>query len=208
MSNCINNLYDNYYKEDFEYYYPYSFFNSETTYLYSNNPCRVEIPFGNNYDVPIQMDSYILVEENSIVYYCKGEEPTEDTEGKVGTRAYNVADLRSWSCTAIEKDGNKNVYTWVEDEVFTFSNMSPIIVELPEYFYVGKTANIIIYNFRYEKIYETTQEAHKKMEFNITKEIAQEYFDKKGLYHLQVDLLDGDDISTMILPANFVIAII
>jgi len=208
MSTCINNLYDNYYKEKFEYYYPYSFFNDETTYLYSNNPCRIEIPLGNNYDVPIEMDSYILVTEKDILFFESGETPTTTTQAEEGVKAFNLVDLKSWTCLGNEKTDENIVYIWEEDLVFTFSDMSPIIIELPEEFYSGKTFNIKIYNFRYEEIYQTTQDAHKKTYLKITKELANEYFDKKGLYYLQVDLLDGENLSTMILPNNFVIAIL
>ena len=96
MPRCLcNNMYDNYYKEEFDYYYPYSFHNENISYLFSINPCKIEIPIGNNYEIPINIDSYILVNEKDIVYYVSGEEPTINTEAEVGTKAYNVVDLIS-----------------------------------------------------------------------------------------------------------------
>ena len=98
----------------------------------------------------------------------------------------------------------------MKDGVFTFSNDSDNVVTLPEAYYAGKKLNISFYNFRYELLYSEEQEAHKETYFNITEEIANEYFNLKGLYHMQVDLVDevNNSKSTVILPDTFVIAII
>ena len=49
MPKLCNNMYNNYYGEEFDYYYPYSFHNEDVNYLFSINPCKVEIPIGNTY---------------------------------------------------------------------------------------------------------------------------------------------------------------
>ena len=213
MPKLCNNMYNNYHDEKFDYYYPYAFNNEDVDYLFSINPCKVEIPLGNNYDIPVTMDNYILVNENDIIYYGVGESPSTTTEAEVGTKAYNVVDLKSWECVSIyiqEISENQEVaiYNWVQDQVFTFSDTAPVVVELPEAYYSDKNLHLSIYNFRYELIYETTQEAHKDSYFNITVDLAEQYFYNKGLYYLQADLISENEKNTVILPDTFVIAII
>ena len=208
MPKLCNNMYNNYYGEEFNYYYPYSFHNEDVSYLFSINPCKVEIPLGNNYEIPIDIDSYILVNDGDIVYYISGEDPNTGTEAEIGAKAYNVVDLISWELKNIVN--NNSTYMWRRDEVFTFSANSKNVVELPEAYYENKKFNISFFNFRYELIYSTEQDAHKETHFNLTKEIADEYFNFKGLYYMQVDLIDESTGSknTIILPSTFVIAII
>lgn len=205
MPKLCNNLYNNYHDEKFDYYYPYSFHNEDVSYLFSTNPCKVEIPLGNNYEIPIVMDNYILANEGDIIYYGPGEAPSTTTEAVVGTKAYNVVDLKSWECDST----SNNIYNWSEDTVFTFPNDGELVIELPEAYYSTKLFNIYFYNFRYELLYSATQNAHKESYFNITTEIAEQYFNFKGLYYMQVDLINpaNGDKDTVILPSNFVIAI-
>ena len=207
MPKLCNNMYNNYYGEEFDYYYPYSFHNEDVNYLFSINPCKVEIPIGNTYEIPVKIDNYILVNENDIIYYVSGESPISSTEAKVGTKAYNVVDLISWELVSIV---DNSIYNWVQDEVFTFSETGNVVIELPEAYYAGKTLLLSIYNFRYELIYNTEQEAHKEFYFNITTDIADEYFNFKGLYFLKVDLIsdNGNRRDTVILPNTFAIAIV
>lgn len=208
MPKLCNNMYSNYCEEDFDYYYPYSFHNEDMDYLFSINPCRFEIPLGNNYEIPIKLDNYIVVRDSDIIYQHSGEHPTENTEAEIGTKAYNIVDLVSWELISINP--NNNSYNWEQDITFIFPKDADKVIELPEEYYTGKTLNISIFNFRYELIYSCEQEAHKEFCFNITRELSKEYFNFKGLYFLQVDLIDEDkeEITTVISPSNFIIAII
>ena len=205
MCNDIYNVYD---KEKFDYYYPYTFHNEDVNYLFSTNPCRVEIPLGNNYEIPIKIDNYILVNDSDLLYYTSGEQPTTSTEAEVGTKAYNLIDLKSWELKSIT--ANSTSYNWEMDSTFSFPKDGSKVVEIPEEYYIGKTLNISIYNFRYELIYSSTQEAHKSFYFDLTLDLAKEYFNFKGLYFLQVDLIDEENSekNTVISPNTFVIAII
>lgn len=202
-----NDIYNDYMGCDFKYFYPFLFHDNKG-YLDSNIQKIVEIPFGDTYQVFIPLNCYILINNNDIVYSQRGVAPKENTKAILWSRAYNIEELRSWQCIEIDSSGEEDKFIWEEDKEFKYFN-GTIPVYLPNSYYNDKVIKLTIYNFRYEQLYETELVAEKEVTFNVSEEINNECFNKKGSYFCKVTMIDPlhSDIKTAMLPNDFVIVI-
>lgn len=141
--------------------------------------------YGDTINLSFHIDGELTVESDAIIYSAIGEEPTEETVGEIDQRAYNVVDLKSWTCVSID-DGK---YTWEKDEEFTYplDGGKTLYVTARE-FLNGKSAKITIYNFRYEKVFETTLDAAPIISYSIDKETSEIF--GRGTYYLTLQVFD------------------
>ena len=72
----------------------------------------------------------------------------------------------------------------------------------------NKSALIKIFNFRYEVLFEEEVDIKLPFIFNITKEKCEKYFNTRGLYFLSLDILNEDEVKTVISPYSCVIEIV
>lgn len=138
--------------------------------------------FSNTKDIYVERDSIILEEE--------GAEPTDAS--RVCQKAYNIVDLRSWTCTSHTKDGD----LWEEDAVFTYTTckhgkkVSVKLFDMP-----NKTITWSIQNYRHDEIYSkevvTNDAVGESIEFVIDKEMSTEML-KPGVFFFLFTVSDDD----------------
>lgn len=145
--------------------------------------------YGDTVNLTFNLIGELTVETGSIVYYQSGQAPTTETEGQVGQRAYNVYDLISWTCTAIEEEYEETTYIWTQDQQFTYPDDGQKGVYVPAARYVnGMTAQIKIYNFRFEEVYSFTTEARDKVTLSIGKDLSEKLI--RGTYYITLTLVN------------------
>lgn len=151
--------------------------------------------YGDSVQLQIILSGEVTVNGDSIVYKVSGEAPTIHTVGEISQKAYNVIDLRSWTCTIIEN----NEYTWVEDAEFTYvtGGNKSVYLDISQYL-LGKTVRATIYNFRYEQMFNQIYTGNPIINIPIFGELAQSLV--KGLYYLEVVVCDtvADNYVTVI----------
>lgn len=137
----------------------------------------------------------IDVEDDAIIYSVAGNKPENTTAGAIGQKAYNIIDLKSWTCTAAIKKPNTLLdyeYVWTEDKSFTYPDAGRSVYMDASDYISGKKLIIKIYNFRYEEIYNSTQEA--TSQFTLTTEGEINKLLTKGLYYITITLYDNDNL--------------
>lgn len=176
-------------------------------------PCRPKFPYeeynaegelvgyfwnyGDTITLQFNIDGFITVEDDAVIYSIANQEPTEHTPGKIGDRIYNIIDLKSWTCVGIEdrlvsEHEVIESYIWVEDAEFTYPNSSlrNIYISADEYL-KDKTAQVRLYNFRMEEIYVNTYEARNPVIVDINKELSDKMV--KGVYYCSLTIYDKDN---------------
>ena len=141
--------------------------------------------YGDTINLQFDLVGYITVETNSIIYTISNESPDENTVGNIDQKAYNITDLKSWTCTAIID----NRYIWAEDNEFIYPDNGDTDVYLSAKEYLqGKKLKISFYNFRYEPFFEATLNADNLVTLSIDKELSEKFV--KGVYYLTLELYD------------------
>ena len=153
---------------------------------------------GETLNLEFNIDGEITLEANAILLTSKGQEPTVDTLGKVNQRAYNVVDLRSWTCSAVTTTGK---YIWEEDAEFTYPLNSDRSVYISAADYLkDKKVEVTLYNFRMEPIHkELYPHAAPTIVFKIDRELSNLL--PKGIYHCSVTVFN-DDVCYTIFDTN------
>ena len=143
--------------------------------------------YGETINLNFSLDGAITVENDAIVYVGYGEEPTSMTVGYQGQRAYNVVDLKSWTCAVAYPD--TDTYTWVQDQEFTYPlNGGRTIYVTPSDYLQGKKMKVNIYNFRRELFYSRIMDAKERFSINIDQETSKMF--TKGTYYLTLQVFD------------------
>lgn len=152
--------------------------------------------YGDTINLEFNIDGDIIVEDNAIIYTAINETPTEQTSGVIGQKAYNVIDLKSWTCTAI--DSLNNTYTWTEDSQFTNpeSGDRNIYVTAQD-FMKDKQVTVELYNFRREPIITKTYAGSTQIIFAIDKDISKQLV--RGVYYCSLTVWSGEELSRTIL---------
>ena len=142
--------------------------------------------YGDTINLQFDLVGYITVETDSIIYTISNEMPDENTVGNIDQKAYNIVDLKSWTCKAIID----NRYIWEEDNEFTYpvNGNTDVYLSAKEYLQ-GKKLKISFYNFRYEPFFETTLNADNLVTLSIDKELSEKFV--KGVYYLTLELYDN-----------------
>lgn len=144
---------------------------------------------------------YYLVENNSIIYTEPSQQPTVNTQGFIGQKAYNSVDLTTWMCVDILVDQ----FIWTEFPTFTLPNVGTNINYTKKMYVENYPDQLIqdvtrvkfqIFTFRFQKLYE------KQITYNgnqLQLYIDNDLSDKmvEGNYFLQIcfvnTLLDYDE---------------
>lgn len=151
--------------------------------------------YGDVLNLEFNITGDIVVEDNAIIYTAIGEAPTDKTKGDVGQKAYNVKDLKSWTCTAY--DSLTDLYSWIQDDEFENPEVGNrnIYVDASD-FMSGKEVNITLYNFRHEPLVTKTFEGSTSIIFTIDKGLSTQMV--KGVYYCRMVIYSGDDLNKTI----------
>ena len=143
--------------------------------------------YGETLNLEFNIDGEITVESDAIIFVYIGDCPTISTSGRLNQRAYNIAELRSWTLTRIVD----NNYIWEEDEEFIYDESSDTCVYVSaEDFLSDKHVDLTIYNFRMEPIHQETFEGTSKIIFEITPELSNKM--KKGIYYCSLTVFNDN----------------
>lgn len=142
--------------------------------------------YGETLNLEFNIDGEIVIESDAYVYRAAGDGPNLETRGKIGQRAYNITDLRSWTCIQIVD----NKYIWEEDSEFIHDGEDAIesVYVTAEDFLKNKQAEFIIYNFRLEPIYTSVDDAKTKLIYPIDTELSKKLV--KGIYYCSLSIFD------------------
>lgn len=144
--------------------------------------------YGDTVNLVFELTGEVTVEGDSILYFISGEEPSEDTEGEIGQKAYNLNDLISWTCVGIIDDGIIT-YVWNKDDEFIYPETGEKGVYIPASKYInGMTAIAKIYNFRFEEVYSEEFDASNEITLSIGRELSEKLI--KGTYYITLTLVD------------------
>ena len=147
---------------------------------------------GETLNLEFNIDGELTIESDAIVFKQSGVTPTIHTTGNIGQRAYNIIDLESWTCIAIEL----NKYIWEKDNEFTYPTISERKVYIPAESYLkDKSVEVTLYNFRMEPICKKLYTAQPTIVFTIDKELSEKLV--KGIYYCSVQVFN-DEVSAKI----------
>ena len=142
--------------------------------------------YGDIFDLTFSVNKQIAVYSDSIVYDVSGAFPSTTTVGKISQQAYNIVDLKSWTCVGI----NEDVYIWVEDECVSYPvNGDKYIDFVPNM--KNKTLKVELYNFRWESIKTFTQTGQNEIVVSVDKDTSEEL--KPGVYYCLVKVQGDED---------------
>ena len=140
--------------------------------------------YGETLNLEFNIDGEITVETDAIILTAARQTPSS-AEGKLNQKAYNVTDIRSWTCIQIV-DGYR---VWSEDNEFTYNpNSTRSIYVSAEDYLKDKYLEFNMYNFRFEKIYTKVLSGTTKAVINIDKELSRKM--NKGIYYCSLSVVD------------------
>lgn len=142
--------------------------------------------YGETLNLEFNIDGEITIEDDAIILTASGEVPSKTT-GKVMQRAYNVVDLRSWTCMIVDADGNSD---WKEDDDFTYSETGKSVYLSAADFLKDKKVDISLYNFRHEPIHTEVFDGTTKVIFNITPELSKKLI--RGIYYCSLTVFNDE----------------
>lgn len=142
---------------------------------------------GETLNLEFNIDGEITLEADAILLTAHGQTPTIQTMGKVGQKAYNIVDLKSWRCVGI----SSMQFIWQEDEEFTYPLNSDRSVYISAADYLkDKEVEVTLYNFRMEPICKKVFAASPTIVFEIDRELSAAL--PKGIYHCSVTVFNKD----------------
>lgn len=196
----MNDMYNTFSNININYYDSSSFKRPTKEYLVNKEEPVFSWNYGDTIKLEFKVSGKINVDSSSIIYYGNGEEPTSSTQGYVDQKAFNVTELKSWTCTFAEIDN----YTWVQDETFVYptSGDKSIYVTASNYL-LNRLAKVTIYNFRHEQIHNWEVEATPLITIPIDSMTSETIF-KPGVYYcgLVVEEKDFSERRTVINPED------
>lgn len=142
---------------------------------------------GETLNLEFNIDGEITLEADAILLTAHGQAPTTQTMGKVGQKAYNIVDLKSWRCVAV----SAMEFIWQEDAEFTYPLNSDRSVYISAADYLkDKEVEVTLYNFRMEPICKKVFAASPTIVFAIDRELSAAL--SKGIYHCSVTVFNKD----------------
>ena len=142
---------------------------------------------GETLNLEFNIEGEVTVESDAIVYVHSGDCPDVTTKGKLYQRAYNIADMKSWTCTSIVDE----YFIWEMDSEFIFDEgaAESIYVDAKDYL-EDKYLDFTIYNFRLEPIYQKTLCGATQIVIPITKELSSRM--RKGIYYCSLTVFNDN----------------
>ena len=144
--------------------------------------------YGETLNLEFDITGELTIESDAIVYKCSNDKPDNSTKGYIGQKAYNIVDLKSWTCVSIVD----KYYTWKVDELFNPTGSKSIYISAEDYL-KDKELIFTLYNFRHEKILCNKYAGTGKLVIPITLELSKLL--KRGIYYCSLDI-SGKDIQT------------
>ena len=156
--------------------------------------------FGNTVTLDFNITGEVVIEDGSIVYKVSGDKPDESTIGDIDQKAYNIIDLKAWSCVAIEEVDNSTVYTWVEIPFDSSAVGKSVYISAKDYL-SDKKIKVQLYDFQHQPIRDDDGkfiESTKRMfngavniYFNIDTDLSNKLH--RGTYYCEVLVFDKND---------------
>ena len=148
--------------------------------------------YGDTVNLDFSIDGEITLEKDAIILSTTAEVPTISTVGKINQRAYNIVDLKSWTCVGIEQDK----YIWTQDVDFTYpqDGMKDLYIPVDSYI-KDKQIEVVIYNFRMEPIVSRIYTGTTNVIFEIDTELSKKLL--KGIYYCSVTVYDDKSKQTI-----------
>jgi hypothetical protein len=151
--------------------------------------------YGDVLNLEFNITGEITVESDAVILYVNNETPFNIVAPIIGQRAYNVADLKSWTCVSVEPA------VWREDIEFTYPEVTDRSIYISADDYLKNKQFILrLYNFRYEQIYETTHSGTSKLIFPITKDLSNKLV--KGIYYCSLTCVSEDTTQSLFGPSD------
>ena len=155
--------------------------------------------YGETLNLEFNIDGEIVVESDALIYTAHNDAPSPSTEGHVGRRAYNIADMLSWTCTQyIPED---DLYVWEQDDDFEHDldgATTNVYVSAKDYL-SNKKLELKLLNFRFEPVFTQQFNGTNRLIFNINKELSDKLV--KGVYYCSLTVIN-DIICTPIFGAK------
>lgn len=136
---------------------------------------------GDTLSLKFSVNKEITVENNALIFEISGESPSS-TEGYLHQRAYNLVDIKSWTCNAISEEFGSS---WIEDKVFTYPSIGSVTHLIPDM--NGKSLLGEILNFRQEVIYAQQFDNVNEAEIEINKELSEKL--TTGIYYCRASVV-------------------
>ena len=140
---------------------------------------------GETINLEFNIDGEVTIADTKLIYVVTGQYPTEQTVGKINEKAYNLADMRSWTCTSITDD----TYTWTEDAEFDTQGNKSVYINAADYL-KDKHVSITLYNFRMETIHKVTIDAKTQVILTIDTELSKRM--NKGIYYCSLNVFNDE----------------
>ena len=140
--------------------------------------------YGETLKLDFSIDGEIVVESDAIRYNIYGEYPDSSVEGYVGQKAYNIVELKSWTCTAADK--LKDNYVWTIDEEFEHDseNATESIYVSAKNYLSDKTVVVKFLNFRHDVIHTERFFGSPNVVVTVDDNLSKKF--KKGVYYCEM----------------------
>lgn len=139
--------------------------------------------YGETLNLEFNIDGEIVVEDDAIVLSARDQIPSSAV-GRLGQRAYNVIDKRSWTCSSIHNE----VHVWTEDKEFTYREEGQSVYVTAEDYLADKQVEVTLYNFRMEPIHTEIFAGKSKVILAITPELSKKLL--RGIYHCSLNVFN------------------
>lgn len=143
--------------------------------------------YGDTVNLQFTIDGEISVLSNAIIFSVSGQQPTASTKAVIGQKAYNIVDLISWTCIAV----NGTDAIWTEDATFTSSDIGTqnLYFNIESYL-EGKIVTFRMYDFRKEEVYMTEVIGASTITITIDQELSNKLL--RGNYSCSLVMYDED----------------
>lgn len=149
--------------------------------------------YGSSISSVFTVNRWVRVAEDAIIYDQHGEMPTAITEGHIGQRAYNIVDMRSWSCEEMEVDTNLPggiKYVWyMDDDITTFSDGVVPVQLTPDM--TNKSIVVEFRDWKNELVYQKAEENSPIIAINIDKTESEKFV--TGTYTCIVSIVSATE---------------
>ena len=141
--------------------------------------------YGETLNLEFNIDGEIIVESDAVILKSTGEEPSKTSKPR-GNRAYNIIDMRSWTCVGYAY----GEYIWQEDLEFTYPQSGLSVYVSAADYLKDKFIEFTLYNFKRQPIltkkFEGTTQIIVPIDIETSKSLT------KGLYYCSLTVVSED----------------